>query len=96
VRHLQQQGESRAYLYGTPNDGHTEAIGGLNAFFLLLDRPEVYRLPNRPTLPSRNNLPGWLSGWVSGLLALFMGGLAFRKHRFDERAERQSPAEQKA
>ena len=94
VRHLQQQGESRAYLYGTPNDGHTEAIGGLNAFFLLLDRPEVYRLPNRPTLPSRNDLPAWLSGWVSGLLTLLMGGLAFRKHRFDERAERRLPAEQ--
>jgi formate dehydrogenase iron-sulfur subunit len=90
VQDLQRQGESRAYLYGTPNDGHTEAIGGLNAFFLLLDRPEVYRLPNHPVLPSRNNVSGWVSGWVSGLVALTLGALAFRKHRFDKLAERPS------
>jgi formate dehydrogenase iron-sulfur subunit len=86
VQQLRQQGESRAYLYGTPNDGYTEGIGGLNAFFLLLDRPEVYRLPARPSLPSRNNLPAWLGGWVSGLIAILLGGLAFRKQRVDELA----------
>jgi formate dehydrogenase iron-sulfur subunit len=90
VQHLRQQGESRAYLYGTPNDGYTQEIGGLNAFFLLLDQPETYRLPNHPALPSRNNLPSWLSGWVSGLIALIVGALAFRKQRIDGLADQRA------
>ena len=39
-----------AYLYGTPEaPGATGGIGQLNAFFLLVDRPEVYNLPAAPT-----------------------------------------------
>ena len=33
--------------------GATEGIDSLNAFFLLVDRPEVYNLPAAPSLPSR-------------------------------------------
>jgi formate dehydrogenase iron-sulfur subunit len=88
VQQLHDRGESRAYLYGTPNDGHTEEIGGLNAFFLLTDRPEVYRLPEHARLPSRNNVPSWLSGWATGLIGAIGALLAFRKHRFDSFAQR--------
>ena len=37
--------------------------GGLNAFFLLMDEPEAYRLPNEENavLPSRNNARGYLA-----------------------------------
>jgi len=81
VQQLRQRGESRAYVYGVQGDGYTDRIGGLNAFFLLVDRPQVYGLPERPMLPSRNNLPGWVVGWGSALVATVVGLLAFRQHR---------------
>src|SRR6266705_771766 len=37
VRQLQAGGQKDAYLYGMGSDGHPEAIGGLNAFYLLVD-----------------------------------------------------------
>src|SRR5437660_5808063 len=40
---LQKQGYSKAQLYGRDD----KVYGGLNAFFLLMDEPEVYNLPNR-------------------------------------------------
>ena len=81
MQQLRQRGESRAYVYGVQGDGYTDRIGGLNAFFLLVDRPQVYGLPERPMLPSRNNLPGWVVGWGSALVATVVGLLAFRQHR---------------
>lgn len=81
VEKLHQDGETRAYLYGVEGDGHTDRIGGLNAFFLLVDRPEVYRLPARPALPSRTTVPDWLAGWGSALVASVVGLLAFRQRR---------------
>src|SRR5215212_11558620 len=42
VDQLHKAGESRAYLYGVEGDGYTDQIGGLNAFFLLVDPPETY------------------------------------------------------
>jgi formate dehydrogenase iron-sulfur subunit len=44
VRQLHEQGEKRAYLYGADK----EIMGGLNSFYLLVDRPGVYRLPEKP------------------------------------------------
>jgi len=52
---------------GTP--GATGGIERLNAFFLLLDRPEVYNLPAAPTLPSKR-----VPALKAGLLT--MAGLA--------------------
>jgi formate dehydrogenase iron-sulfur subunit len=71
VSQLQSAGERRAYLYGADD----KMLGGLNAFFLLVDRPEVYRLPPDPKLPSRNL--GTASVWtvlgaaIVGLLGIF-------------------------
>ncbi len=60
---LHEQGVENAYLYGAPDSpGATGGIDSLNAFFLLLDRPEVYNLPAAPTLPSRRVGPGLLAG----------------------------------
>ncbi|MBM4439794.1 MAG: 4Fe-4S dicluster domain-containing protein [Candidatus Rokubacteria bacterium] len=50
VEQLHGAGEKRAYLYGADDT----MLGGLNAFFLLVDRPEVYRLPPDPQMPTRN------------------------------------------
>ena len=47
---LQQAGEGRAHLYGADE----RMLGGLNSFYLLVDKPEVYGLPPDPQLPSRN------------------------------------------
>jgi formate dehydrogenase iron-sulfur subunit len=49
VEQLHRGGEKRAYLYGADEQG---PLGGLNAFFLLVDNPEVYHLPPSPTLPT--------------------------------------------
>jgi formate dehydrogenase iron-sulfur subunit len=62
-----------AYLYGSGDrleEGcDTSALGGLNAFFLLVDDPEVYNLPAAPRRPSTNTGLGLLTGAL-GALAL--------------------------
>jgi formate dehydrogenase iron-sulfur subunit len=71
VAQLQRAGERQAYLYGADD----RMLGGLNSFFLLLDRPEVYGLPSDPRMPSRNLTPGsvWsvLGAIAVGLLGIF-------------------------
>jgi formate dehydrogenase iron-sulfur subunit len=48
---LHAAGEDSARLYGgDPDDG----VGGFGAFFLLLDEPEVYRLPPDPVATTRH------------------------------------------
>ncbi len=71
VEQLHAAGEKRAVLYGADE----KMLGGLNAFFLLVDRPEVYGLPPDPKMPSRNLVPGALftvlGALVVGLVSLF-------------------------
>ena len=50
VEQLHQTGEKRAYLYGADE----KMLGGLNSFYLLVDKPEVYGLPPDPKMPTRN------------------------------------------
>jgi formate dehydrogenase iron-sulfur subunit len=66
VGQLQTAGERRAYLYGADD----KMLGGLNSFYLLVDRPEVYGLPPDPKMPSRNLKP---SSWWSALGAALVG-----------------------
>ncbi len=60
-----------AYLYGSggelEDDADTSELGGLNCFFLLVDRPEVYNLPPVPRRPSENTAPGLLVGLGTAL-----------------------------
>src|SRR3954453_13472577 len=49
VAQLHRHGQTRAHLYGADD----KVLGGLNAFYLLVDKPEVYGLPSDPKLPSR-------------------------------------------
>jgi len=74
---LQAQGIKEANLYGHDD----EVYGGLNAFFLLMDKPEAYKLPNaaNAVLPGRNNLPGYLGVFVSALLGLLGTVIALRE-----------------
>jgi formate dehydrogenase iron-sulfur subunit len=64
---LHAAGVTQASLYGAdPDDG----IGGAGAFFLLLDRPEVYGLPPDPVVTSRDLPAMWRwAGVAAGVLA---------------------------
>jgi len=77
VAQLRAEGVDKATLYGADD----KVLGGLNAFYLLLDKPEVYGLPANPRLPSRK-VP-W-SSFLSIFTALMtaLGVLfAFRSRR---------------
>jgi len=66
VAKLHETGEKRAYLYGADE----KMLGGLNSFYLLVDKPEVYGLPPDPKMPSRNLAS---SSWFSVLGAVLVG-----------------------
>jgi formate dehydrogenase iron-sulfur subunit len=50
---LQGRGETNAQLYGLPENEEADEVGHLNAFFLLLDKPASYNLPEKPRLPRK-------------------------------------------
>ena len=68
VNDLHAQGVTEAQLYGADDS----VYGGLNAFFLLMDKPEVYGLPNaeNAVVPSRNNARGYLATMVTAVVAV--------------------------
>src|SRR5438309_6619793 len=74
---LHSQGVTQAQLYGRDDT----VYGGLNAFFLLMDKPEVYGLQNADNakLPTRNDLGGYLGAAVTAVLAVIAGIVAFRR-----------------
>lgn len=80
VQQLQDQGESRAFLYGA-DDG---MLGGLNAFYLLVDKPEVYGLPSNPQLPSRNLVWSSVFSTLGAVVLGLFGLLSLRKRRMDK------------
>ncbi|MDP9382413.1 MAG: 4Fe-4S dicluster domain-containing protein [Chloroflexota bacterium] len=79
VGDLHQQGQTEAYLYGADD----KIVGGLNSFFLLMDKPEVYGLPKDPQLPSRNLAPSGIGSGIGAVLVGLLGLLNFRKRRMD-------------
>jgi formate dehydrogenase iron-sulfur subunit len=65
---LQDAGLAEAQLYGDdPDDG----VGGFGAFFLLLDKPETYRLPPDPVDPVHHVGGIWAA---TGAAAVALGG----------------------
>ncbi|MFF0001212.1 4Fe-4S dicluster domain-containing protein [Streptomyces avermitilis] len=78
VDQLHEQGVEQAHLYGhDPHDG----VGGDGAFFLLLDKPEVYGLPPRPVVTTRDLPAMWKHAGTAALslagsiaLAFVLGG----------------------
>jgi formate dehydrogenase iron-sulfur subunit len=82
---LHAQGLEEANLYG-----HDDKVyGGLNAFFLLMDKPEAYKLPNakNAVLPQRNNLGGYLGLFGTAVLGLLGGVIALRDRGMRRRRE---------
>src|SRR5919198_5286588 len=71
---LHAQGLKEANLYGADED----VYGGLNAFFLLMDKPEAYNLPNaaNAVLPGRNNVRGYLGAFATAVLGVLAAVIA--------------------
>jgi formate dehydrogenase iron-sulfur subunit len=77
VERLRAAGQEGARLYGAdPDDG----VGGMGAFFLLLDEPSVYGLPPDPVDTRRDlgKIYGWAGaaavGLAAALVAAALGG----------------------
>ena len=66
VEQLHENGVTEAYLYG--EDARSQpGTGGLNAFFLLTDKPEVYNLPPAPMVPTKTGGEAWVSAGLASL-----------------------------
>ncbi|HLW65553.1 MAG TPA: 4Fe-4S dicluster domain-containing protein [Gemmataceae bacterium] len=71
VDQLHKQGLNEASLYGADD----KLLGGLNSFYLLLDKPETYGLPSKPKLPSSSVPSG--SFWSIAAAFFTMLGMLF-------------------
>ena len=86
VERLHRHGMTEAYLYGLDAAGQP-GTEGLNAFFLLVDKPEVYNLPPDPVVPTKKAGQGWaaMTAAVLGMAALAIGAvLSARGARGDQ------------
>jgi len=82
VARLQESGLQEAYLYGADAAGQP-GTEGLNAFFLLVDKPEAYNLLSDPVAPTKNVKQAWTSfAWAAlGMVAAAVGGaIAAARH----------------
>jgi formate dehydrogenase iron-sulfur subunit len=70
VSELHERGLPDAYLYGA-DAADQPGTEGLNAFFLLVDKPEVYNLPPDPVAPAKRVRPSWLS-MTGAVLAMIL------------------------
>ncbi len=57
-----------AYLYGA-DAASQPGTEGLNAFFLLVDKPEVYNLPPDPVVPTAKIVQSW-KAMAAGVVSL--------------------------
>jgi formate dehydrogenase iron-sulfur subunit len=71
-----------ARLYGE-DAGAQPGTGGLHAFFLLADEPEVYNLPPAPRVPTLGVGASWFAAAAGaiGLLALAAGAMLLERPR---------------
>jgi formate dehydrogenase iron-sulfur subunit len=82
VAQLHERGVTEAYLYGA-DERSQPGTEGLNAFFLLVDDPEVYNLPPEPVAPARKVRESWASLAVAslGILAAAAGAVISARER---------------
>jgi formate dehydrogenase iron-sulfur subunit len=76
VGELHRRRVPKARLYGADE---TILDGGLHSFFLLLDEPEVYNLPQNPPRPSHNVAPTSLLAVMAAVI-MSMAAIFFFKH----------------
>ena len=77
VEQLHGRGERGAYLYGADE----KMLGGLNSFYLLVDKPEVYGLPPDPKMPTRNLKRGSLWSALGAVVVGVVGLISLRSRR---------------
>ncbi len=75
VEFLQEAGIPSAQLWGM----EAEMAGGLNAFFLLVDRPELYGLPVSATDPAVRTPPAARNGFITALVYLLFTFIIIRR-----------------
>jgi len=68
---LRARGAREAQLYGI-DEGSQPGTRGLNAFFLLQERPEAYNLPPDPVVPTEHGKISWRSA-AAAMIALGVG-----------------------
>jgi formate dehydrogenase iron-sulfur subunit len=80
LRELHDQGVSHARLYGRDED---DGVGGFGAFFLLLDDPEVYRLPPDPVVTTRDlgEMWKWAAAGASALVGMVAAAFVGSRRR---------------
>jgi len=86
LKELRDMGRQEAILYGYPGtQGATGGIQELQAFYLLLDDPEVYNLPHYPQLPStriRKSMGRGLAAWSwIGASAVLLAYVSAKTHK---------------
>jgi formate dehydrogenase iron-sulfur subunit len=65
-------------------------LGGLNSFYLLVDKPEVYGLPPDPKLPTRNLIPASVYSIVGAIVVGLAGLFNLRDRGARERSRPRS------
>src|SRR5207302_986433 len=78
VGELHEAGVEDAHLYLADE---TDGIGGAGAFFLLLDRPEVYGLPPDPVDPTKHLGEAWGAALAAGATLVAGAARAVRGRR---------------
>ncbi len=73
---LRERGVNEARLYGVDDD---ILDGGLNSFFLLLDEPAVYNLPENPSRPANHVAPASFWAIVAAMVLGLLGIIFFKK-----------------
>ena len=78
VEALREKGLREAHLYGESAESQP-GTEGLNAFFLLLDKPEAYNLPPDPVVPTKKSKDAWASMGVAaaGMALVAIGAVLF-------------------
>ena len=74
---LHARGETKAQLYGMPGSKEAQEVGPLHAFFLLLDRPQAYNLPEVPRLPRKTMLERYAWSSVVAVGAALVSAFVF-------------------
>jgi formate dehydrogenase iron-sulfur subunit len=67
VEELHRRGVPQAYLYG---DAPSETYSEMHSFYLLVDRPSVYGLPDNPFNPWLHMLGDYVRSVAGGLIAI--------------------------
>jgi formate dehydrogenase iron-sulfur subunit len=78
VKTLHAAGVTDARLYG---EADSDGVGGMGAFFLLLDEPQVYGLPPDPVSTTRDLPSMWKSAGVAALVLVGAAASSFLGRR---------------